>query len=79
MSAATVGGEPVAVLRIGSDGWLLVRYPDGDEVWTPPHAVVYPEEEAKLPAHQWNDEGLCLLHNMWCQQHTNGVGGSWVG
>jgi uncharacterized protein YgiM (DUF1202 family) len=45
MSEARVDGEPVTVLRLGSDGWFLVRYPDGDEVWTPPDAVVYPEEE----------------------------------
>ena len=39
------GGEQVVVLSTGPDGWLLVLYPDGDKVWTPPEAVTYPEEE----------------------------------
>ncbi len=45
MSEAMAGGEPVVVLNTGPDGWLLVLYPDGDQVWTPPEAVTYPEDE----------------------------------
>jgi uncharacterized protein YgiM (DUF1202 family) len=36
---AQAGGEQVVVIQIGNDGWVQVRYPDGDVVWTPPGDV----------------------------------------
>lgn len=35
----TVDGEQVTVVEVALDGWVRVRYPDGDLVWTPPAAI----------------------------------------
>jgi len=35
----TVGNEQVRIIELGDDGWVKVRYLDGDQVWTPPEAV----------------------------------------
>jgi len=45
---ATVAGETVVVIQTSpEDGWIQVRYPDGDVVWTPPEAVKTVTEEVR--------------------------------
>ena len=35
----TVNDEQVRIIELGDDGWVKVRYLDGDRVWTPPESV----------------------------------------